>query len=304
MKSSRNAANLERARAFTLIELLIVMAIIAILIGMLMSAVQKAREAANRLQCTNNLKQIGLALHTFLDCWRVFPSNGGWDGQQTILSTTGTPFTPATFENTTNQLYQFGAGAPGLSPEQQTGSWGYAILPFMEQLPMYQQCIWPVEMPLYICPSRRTSTPLTVISQDAYGTYYSGGWAWPRIDYGVNLYAFSNRPTCWPISRFTDGTSQTILVGERAYNASVQSPSWIFDESFFLGGSKGTSRDALALSPDGTGNFQDNWGSNHTGGANFLFGDGSVRLLPFSISPASILPLLTPDADDIASVPD
>ena len=305
MKISQQSQTQARRRAFTLIELLVVIAIIAVLMGLLLSAVQRTRESANRLQCQNNLKQIGLALHQFHEVWNLFPSNGGWDGKQTILSTTGTPFTPETFDNTTNTAYQFGAGTPGLSPELQTGSWAYMILPYLEQLPMYEQCIWAVDEPLYICPSRRAYGPRTVIAQDFYGEYTSGGWAWPRIDYGANIFAFANRPTCYSINYFTDGMSQTILVGERAYDVTVQGPSWYFDESFFLGGSKGTSRDATALSQDAAGiNFRDNGAPRTLAGVNFVFGDGSVRQLVFSVDPNLVMALLTPNGNEVVSVPD
>ena len=105
--------------------------------------------------------------------------------------------------------------------------------------------------------------------------------------------------------QFTDGLSQTILVGEKAYDVAVQGPSWFFDESFFLGGSQGTSRNASALSQDGPNiNYRDNWGSAHLAGANFVFGDGSVRQLLFSTSANVVMALLTPAGGEVVDVPD
>lgn len=290
--------------AFTLVELLVVIAIIAVLIGLLMPAVQKVRDAALRTACENNLKQIGLALSQFHNDHRVFPSNGGWDGTQKIPAINGVLFTPATFDYTTNQLYKWGTGDPNLSPKDQTGSWGYSILPYVEQTAMYRERQWTAPVPVYICPARRPDTPRPVIDNDAWGVYTHGGWEWARTDYGVNLKAFDNRPICHPSSRFTDGMSNTVLVGEKAYDMTVQSPSWYYDESFFLGGSKGTSRDAPNLSPDGPSiNYKDNWGSAHRVGVHFLFGDGSVRLLSFEISPMHMAALMTPDGGETVPPP-
>src|SRR5262245_5700018 len=115
-----------RRVAFTLVELLVVLAIIGLLVTLLFPAVQRMRAQASQTTCANNLRQIGIGMANFLATTKVFPSNGGWDGKQTIPDINGVSFTPETFDFTTNRAYQFGVGDPKLGPDKQTGSWGYA----------------------------------------------------------------------------------------------------------------------------------------------------------------------------------
>jgi prepilin-type N-terminal cleavage/methylation domain-containing protein/prepilin-type processing-associated H-X9-DG protein len=104
-----------RLGGFTLIELLVVIAIIGVLIALLLPAVQKVREAANRIKCANNLKQIGLAIHNFHDTYGVFPNQGGQSWTGIAYDSSGSP----------------------LSPKYQTAGWLYQILPFIEQGNLY-----------------------------------------------------------------------------------------------------------------------------------------------------------------------
>ncbi len=294
-----------RSRAFTLIELLVVIGIISVLVGLLLPAVQKVRSAVIRSQCANNMRQVGLALHQFHDVNRVFPSNGGWDGKQTITTATGSAFTPTTFDKTPNELYQWGVGDPRFSPRDQTGSWVYSILTYIEQEAAFRQRSWTAQAPVLLCPGRRSTRPSVMIAEDAFGKYAGGGWEWGKTDYAVNLESFDNRPLCHSTTRFTDGLSNTVLVGEKAYDPSVQrADNWYWDEPYFFGGSKGTSRGGLGLVPDRPGvPYKENWGSPHGSGVQFVFGDGSVRSLSFKTDTDQFAALLTPDGGEAVTLP-
>ncbi len=300
----------ERRLAFTLIELLVVLGIIGALTALLLPAVQRVREAASRTRCANNLRQIGLALTLHHDTRGVLPTNGGWDGTQTIATVAGSPTTVFTHAFDSGVTNLWGVGDPALSPERQTGSWAYAILPFLEQVSMYEQRAWQRGVPVYACPSRRGSAPQPVES-DEFGYYNGGGWVWGKTDYAANGLLFLSRIdyrqpkpvivldlTCARFTDIKDGASHTILVGEKAMDTrNYLSGTWYWDEPFFTGGAGGTARLGSELLRDATGTAttaRDNWGSPHPGGVPFTFADGSVRTVPYGTASAIIKALMTP----------
>lgn len=289
---------------FTLIELLVVLGIIAVLAGLLVPAVQKVRFAVLNARCQNNLRQIGLGLQMHHDTHSLYPSNGGWDGKQKIASASGTSFTPQTFDKDIALLSTWGVGDSTRGPRDQTGSWAFAILPYIEQGNLFRSLDWSATVSIYTCTARRKAFSGTIVADDISGTYTSGDLAWgARSDYAVNLELFDNRPNCFPMARITDGTSNTILVGEKAFASEIQrSENWYWDEPIFLGGSKGTSRGGLGLVPDGPRvPHKENWGSPHPSGVNFLFADGSTHTIRFRTDLSLIAAVLSPDGGETVS---
>jgi prepilin-type N-terminal cleavage/methylation domain-containing protein/prepilin-type processing-associated H-X9-DG protein len=282
-------------RGFTLIELLVVIAIIAILIGLLLPAVQKVRDAAQRMTCQNNLHQIGVALHAYHADRERFPA-----GLSVALDdgVPGNGGSGAILKSSCPQCSQ--PPVHGV-----WGSWLTMILPYVEQGNLYRQLDLSgreygyslgdnspgaTVVPTYICPA--DYVPKTTIAYGAYrfgvNSYFgnAGTKAWPVSSASLNGVLYYNSAV--RIGDISDGTSNTFLAGER-YSKDPNSPDselsdwrgWAWTNYNSGGDSLGdtswpmNSKTAVI----GTDARKCNFGSGHAGGANFLLCDGSVRFL-------------------------
>jgi prepilin-type N-terminal cleavage/methylation domain-containing protein/prepilin-type processing-associated H-X9-DG protein len=301
-----------KRQGFTLIELLIVIAIIAILMGLLLSAVQKVRSAAARVKCQNTAKQLGLALHNYHDTRQVFPP-----GHRSFNHPDRMPFS----------------------------GWCLSVLPFVEQQAIASQAeaafrasAYPFGPPLgaaphphlstvvpaFLCPAdSRVLTPQTsqVTKTVVAFTSFLGvaGLDAASARDGV---LFQNSAT--RLTDITDGTSNTLLLGERPPSADFQFGWWYAGAGQQLTGSAdlvlGVREPNLQVVATGSacgpgrypfraaGGFNDPCGmfhfwSPHTGGGNFVLADGSVRFLSYSAD--AILPALASRAGgEVTALPD
>jgi prepilin-type N-terminal cleavage/methylation domain-containing protein len=266
-----------RGRGFTLIELVVVIAIIAALIGLLLPAVQKVRESAQRMSCQNNLKQIGLAFHNHHDSLQCFPTGG--------------------FLFSSPPAYN---GSQPLVAPNQTAGWGFQILPYIEA--GNASAAGPIVAigaanPAFFCPSRRGPQTLALRDgEEGYSPPLSNGPT--GMAHALCDYAASNlegtgvvrQMTPTRITDITDGTSTTILVGEKRMNLSGLGQRQLDD---FIGYTCGFDDEVIRKTnlvplPDFTGSLSldsgKRFGSSHPV-VNMVFADGSVHSISYSIDP-------------------
>jgi prepilin-type N-terminal cleavage/methylation domain-containing protein/prepilin-type processing-associated H-X9-DG protein len=277
-----------RLAGLTLVELLVVIAIVAILIGLLLPAVQMARESVRSSACQNNLRQIGLAFQAHLEAVRIYPTGGNeW-------------WTPPNFVG--------GKPATGL---QQDAGWAYQILPYIEETSAWsppgaddrarQTAAVAALIRGYFCPSRRGPQAITYADVD-----YMEGRA---LTHGLIDYAASNfggdglmvqtgsdrKGTPRRPAEITDGLSKTLAVGEKRLSLTLLGQ-WQPDDN--EGYTAGWDEDTLRrtdLPPDRDSSSDSTggelFGSSHSQTFNTLFVDGSVRGLAYTIDPTVFMNL-------------
>ena len=309
-----------RQLGFTLIELLVVIAIIAMLVALLLPAVQQVREAARRSECKNNLKQIGLALHNYHDTFTVFPPgniDAEWGYQCFLLPYVdqAAGYNAINFQNDVRasdgayhcapeatRLYniQRGTGRPSILARSQS-IYNCSSDPLGMQFFDYNLGFGPLSYSTY-----------AGISGDKTFVVAEGKYQYIRTspNYGMTPRPAPQNGMFYNISStrtrdVTDGLSGTMAVGERG-----------IDPTRNFGGNLCAGFEGDPYIPTGSGfsapifpldaNYQTNQShffSYHAGGAHFLFGDGSVRFLSYSVDYPTFKSMSTRGGSEVANLP-
>jgi prepilin-type N-terminal cleavage/methylation domain-containing protein/prepilin-type processing-associated H-X9-DG protein len=343
----RSYANRPRP-AFTLIELLVVIAIIAVLIGLLLPAVQKIREAANRMSCQNNLKQLGLAMHNYHDTNGNFPTGGIRYGPP--LYAFGWPPYVFPYVEQDNR-YKSMLALPGW-PQTFTGLSGKYTFNFIQGAQTWRLTgapnfgdsdLFTTPIPVFICPSSELGKqspddgydpsvylPLGINANNQAALHYRANGGSPTVGFVAGkstsatsqLYrGYTTSGVIYPeskvtISSITDGSSNTLLIGETssAIGANRTGSAWgniqpwtwgFYNYNDYLateGGYLMIDHKYVTYPINYKGqNLPNNtpYTSNHPGGANFVFCDGSVRFLSSTMSLTTLQALATRNGGEV-----
>lgn len=316
-----------RKNGFTLIELLVVISIISVLIALLLPAVQRVRESAAQTHCLNNLKQIGLALHSYEGAHRKFPpaylqGNGGVAPAPTAVSTPPPKVLDGMF------WLMWGAGVPYYGVDTAPGwGWGAYLLPHLEQAPLELQINYSdsldlpkyqvlrvAKVPTYVCPSdygagiytvmNEANSPTVDVYTNSYVSCYGAlGDPGEQSDNGNGVFMRNKHTRLIDIS---DGASTTIAIGERAA-LFVQSP-WV--GAVPLGSTRTTpgapvnvaaveEAPTQVMARAGRLPLNDRYStpydffSGHRQSVNFVFCDGSARRIAVTVDLAVLRALAT-----------
>jgi prepilin-type N-terminal cleavage/methylation domain-containing protein/prepilin-type processing-associated H-X9-DG protein len=330
-------------RGFTLVELLVVIAIIAILIALLLPAVQKVRESANALQCKNKLKQMGVALHGYAAEHKIFPP-------ALVIVPNPPPGPPVqnpdgTFTQPPKDWTQLLQPPPD---KYWYFSWETRILPWVEQKDLYDKVKWQswawwqhplneTSLGIYWCNSDPRPDMVINYFDTSIATATDGNGKLLNPTYTGDLVALSEylgingtdqlafNGILYPNSRvsfrmISDGTSNTLLVGERPpsvddvygwwFAGSGQPPMSFGATDVVLGTNEliaadsSTNRDVFRPGSinDPANTHRWHFWSQHNGGSNFLFADGSVHFLAYDIGQDTFNSLGTRNGGEIISV--
>ncbi|GAB5403133.1 MAG: DUF1559 domain-containing protein [Aureliella sp.] len=293
---------IQQYRGFTLVELLVVIAIIAILVGLLLPAVQAAREAARQVQCRNNLKQIALAIHNYESAFRMFPGYAGEKQPALVSYTSGSRRESMRGWNWISKTLIF------MEQKQLADQWGELGSRLQIQQTDYEREMVATALSTLHCPTRRSAESYPLVGNynvrfgdKAARTDYAmnGGSARTLEDLGHENRIEVEQEGVWRLGRFTrlnsvsDGLSNTYLVGEKAMDADkyttgtdfgdrAPAMGWVDNNTGANASVRFAARSPEVDKPDTCLACHD-FGSAHATNWNAALADGSVRSIFYSM---------------------